>query len=49
MFDLNTKGEEVLPEMNVARAESACVVFGKYIYVFGGTIESHQQSATCER
>lgn len=35
-YDLITREEEILPEMNCGRAQFPTLLFGKYIYVFGG-------------
>lgn len=35
-YDLDSREEQILPEMNFARRLHASIVVGKYIYVFGG-------------
>lgn len=35
-FDLNSGEEELLPEMNSVRRCFTSILFGKFIYVFGG-------------
>lgn len=35
-YDLDSREEEILPEMCFARRSHASIVVGKYIYVFGG-------------
>lgn len=48
VYDLNTGEEECLPEMNFARYSFASILFGKFIYVFGGCAGSSYINS-CER
>lgn len=48
-FDLNTGAEEILPEMNIARADFSPIARGKYIYVLGGSDSSRRSLKSCER
>lgn len=47
-LNMNSGGEAYFPEMITARADFASVIFGRYIYVFGGRDESGPMNA-CER
>lgn len=47
-FDLDTGEEEILPEMNLARSSFTSIFFEKYIYIFGGKVESGDTNS-CER
>lgn len=47
-YALHGGEETVLPEMNLAREKFAWILFGKYIYVFGGTDITGPLNA-CER
>lgn len=47
-YDLKSREELVLPEMNFARENSVSILFGKYIYVFGGS-DSSRGMNSCER
>lgn len=47
-YDLDSREEEILPEMNSARKRFSSLLFGKYIYVFGG-VNSSRCMNECER
>lgn len=47
-FGLNSREEEVLPPMNVARRNFTSISFGTFIYVFGGTNDAGALNS-CER
>lgn len=48
-YNLNTGEEEILPEMFSGRKNFRPILFGKYIYVFGGFGESEVCINACER
>lgn len=48
MFDLNTREQEILPEMKFARGSFTPISGGNYIYVFGG-YNGSGRIKSCER